>query len=629
MALSVSVTACSDAGSEALSAIEGESISGTVENATKESIQKASGEQETKSFQKRLLFNGYNTEEYYFIDENGNPASGVDWKATTERLREKGQNFTDAVVQAIDGSVVYCYRYETVGNGYRYRVYAVDTSSDETMPLWTSDEGWWLESIDFYQGKLYVTAQGENFQKEEAVFVKDPEAFTFQSEKSNLDSFLNAVKGYNLTVYSTETEQRWGSCSLTRVLEETGYVIGYRDNRYVKISADGTVDELPGMPKDYAYVRAYDSQYVIYSAENEGSGLNVWYLTDLTAGKTEKLMDGGDGLSILAYQDGKLYYSETDEKGFVLVKNTIYQMDVRDKSKKALYEMESVPGATEVSPGTAWFQILGGQIYFVKPLEDQLTWVRAEFDGNQASFRDLGLSVGEKNAFRYGTVIYDMSVDNCPFCGVALEKTYEEAFQLDESQSGYAGQINATLRGHLYGTGEGQGGEYSQEPTDEFCQDHQENPTAWCETTEETVSNVRILNDRYLAVDYSEYWYGGGVHGFPGMGQYLFDLTTGEELTIQDFYSGTEDAFKRLVAEKTQEDFRTYKTYKSESPYFAQDEAEVYQEAYDNVSLDTANVTFEENGVYYNFMPYEMGPYSSGLISVFISYQDLLGRPLS
>ncbi len=136
---------------------------------------------------------------------------------------------------------------------------------------------------------------------------------------------------------------------------------------------------------------------------------------------------------------------------------------------------------------------------------------------------------------------------------------------------------------------------------------------------------MQILNEKYLTVDYSGYWYAGGAHGMPYMNQRLFDLSTGEEKTLQDFYRGSSKDFKKLIATKTKEDYLSYP--ENESPYFAGDADTVYQQAYDYALLDKGNLIFGKDGIDYYYPPYDMGPYASGYIFIHISYQELLGRP--
>jgi hypothetical protein len=137
------------------------------------------------------------------------------------------------------------------------------------------------------------------------------------------------------------------------------------------------------------------------------------------------------------------------------------------------------------------------------------------------------------------------------------------------------------------------------------------------------VYDVEILSDRYIAINMSGYWYGGGAHGMPLRDQLLFDLETGKQMTVEDFYTGSEEDFRRLVAEKTKED---YLSYKNGGPYFAEDADEAYEDAYNYCTLTGGTTEFTSEGMIYYFTPYALGPYAAGFIDILIPYEDLLGR---
>ena len=94
--------------------------------------------------------------------------------------------------------------------------------------------------------------------------------------------------------------------------------------------------------------------------------------------------------------------------------------------------------------------------------------------------------------------------------------------------------------------------------------------------------------------------------------------------TLADFYDGSDESFRKLVADKTVEDFESYD--EGMSPYFASDSEEIYKQAYESVSLEKCIVTFKNDGIYVSYPPYVMGPYAAGYIDIFISYEELLGR---
>ena len=156
------------------------------------------------------------------------------------------------------------------------------------------------------------------------------------------------------------------------------------------------------------------------------------------------------------------------------------------------------------------------------------------------------------------------------------------------------------------------------------CDAHGEDSDVYCETNENTVSEVRIIHDNYLVVDMSSYWYGGGAHGLPGREEFVFDLTTGEELTLKDFYKGSDDDFKKLVAEKVRADYEE-KSKEEFNPYFAETADELYNQVYEYTHVDSNNFYLNEDSVIYYFYPYELASYADGFMEYKFTYQEMFG----
>ncbi|MBQ9490234.1 MAG: DUF3298 domain-containing protein [Lachnospiraceae bacterium] len=638
LALSVGTTACTNMNADFRST-EGMSKESSVSQSTEDGKggqgagqqvvddgSKNQGQAVLSDGRENILFPGYFADVYYGVDSNGNKLSEYRWKDVCEELKQHGMNFDNAVMSAMGDDAFYVYQYEMMEDRNGYHVYAINAKSLEVVSLWTSEEGWWLESIDYYQGKVYITAYSDGAGKKELIYVKDKESFSFQSEENPNMQFIQSMKDFNLTLSSVNLGNRYGCCSITRVLDEAGFVIGSLDDQYYQFTKDGLVNIIPGI-SEYVYIQGYDEDGIVYSKFDDETLTNDLYGVNLKTGENLLIAKGENDSNkeLLGYADGKAYYCISKENPFVLKTNTVYQFQFDSGESRMLYQKESIPGATDVQPGTQSFQLVDGKIYVVMPNGMELRWMKVDPDASAVIFQDQNLVVGEKNIFKYGTVVTDSYILNCPFCGIPLEKYYGEEFQLDARYSAYADDINKKLSNELHDLVQRNLEEFDQlGSTDEECGDHQENPIIYCVTIENEVGNIAILSDRYLTIDYSGYWYGGGVHGMPSAYQRTFDLKTGAEVNLSSFYDGSEESFKKLVAEKTKEDFLSYD--EGETPYFAETAEQVYEDAYKYANLYSGNVFFEEKGITFLYSPYDMGPYASGFISIFISYQELLGR---
>ncbi len=629
LVLCVSLTACTDAKGK-----ETEETKTSVEQQTQTGSEEGSQGQQggteqvttvTELGPEVALLQDYNYGTYYALDKNGNKVAEYHWDEVFNNLRESGQtSLSYATIYAAGDGMLFTYSYEVNNDIWTYHAYAIDPKENKMIKLMNAEEGWWFDGMDYYDGKLYVTTVSDGYQRKECVFVKDPDSFSFTQEENKYDSVIKGMEGYYVTLYSAMLGRSYGTCSITRVLEETGFVIGNKDGKHYLIKKDGSKEVIPGLDKDYLNICGYDAQGMVYYSEDE-SGLYGLYAKNLKTGDTKAVFPSSDDFSFLGYSDGKVYYAALSD-GFIYGTNVVWQYDVASTKSVKLYEKTTIPGAAEVTPGTYLFRVIGDKMFFVDVVGDKLEWIRVTLDQGTVRFENTGMLVGEKNAFRYGTIIYDTFEEKCPYCGIDLEKYYGEAFQLDPSYSKMADQINKVLKEDLDSTIKNYK-ENRRELTDEYCEEHLEMPYVYCETNEDEVNNVRIFGDRYLAVDYNSYWYGGGAHGMPFMGQYLFDLTTGDQLTLKDFYTGSERDFKNLVANKTREDFLSYGDDEYGTPYFATDARSLFNEAYENASIENSHVEFSEEGIYVIYNPYEMGPFASGFIEIFISYEELLGRP--
>lgn len=568
-----------------------------------------------------ILYQGYYSDVYYGLDSRGNKVSEYRWEEARERLGLKEED--SYFVTVADGMFFY-YLYVKEGNGWRYEIYAADAKTMATAKLMTTEAGWWVNSIDGYDGKVYVTLLSSDNVRKEYVFAKEEQGFSFREEANPHDEAIKAMDGYGMTLRSASVGYQYGNCSITRVLEENGYVLGQKDG-YYKIAKDGSISAITGIPVKSAYEEFYDQNGIVYDAwENEDDTI---YYMNLATGEVKQVARVKDSLDVLAYVDGKIYYDTQDYvNDFNLVKKFVYEYDVSKGTSRLLYAKESIPGAVDLQPGTQNFQVADGKLYFVDLVKDQIHWMKFDPEGRGTEeFQDTGLAVGDKSAFHYGKITGDTYVRKCSFCGTPLEKYYGELFELDGSQFDKAGVINDVLRKEHEGVLESyERFKAEVQETEDDCDEHREYPIQWCETVEDHVSGVSVIDGRYLAIDYDSYWYGGGVHGYPGLDQKLFDLTDGKEVFLKDFYQGTEEDFKKLVAQKTKEDCMSYD--EGMSPYFSDPDG-VYAQAYEGASVQGTSVTFNEKGINVLYAPYDMGPFASGFIEVFISYEDLLGRP--
>ncbi|MBP5453798.1 MAG: DUF3298 domain-containing protein, partial [Lachnospiraceae bacterium] len=143
--------------------------------------------------------------------------------------------------------------------------------------------------------------------------------------------------------------------------------------------------------------------------------------------------------------------------------------------------------------------------------------------------------------------------------------------------------------------------------------------TAGKVTDEYNLFEIRDIASNYITVEYDGYWYAGGAHGEPLYIYYLFDKSTGDEVTLKDLYKGSEEDFKKLVANAT---LKYSETFSDDNYPFFNSGQDLYDSAYEYSSIESA-IIWENDGIKVVFDPYALGPYAAGPIEIAISYKDL------
>ena len=563
-----------------------------------------------------MLSRWYGSDEpVYVINANGDLQSKFSMEELKEKLGNKISDFDSVSPRFIDDNILYFSAYEYPNDKYVNYVSAIDLNTYEIQRLWSSD--------DFVY--LRVTKSDENGLKtsiEEVVLTKKRDSLEFTQEVHSYDNITKVTEDMYVNTMDREDRNDYSATALSICFEKCGYVVAVSNDTIYMIDADANVKEIKNPTEDYINVNDFDKDYIVYTSRNETSQYMNCY--DVNSGETRKLMETSDSYGYLGYENGNLYFCEDRSLEYGVQDEAIYQYNLKSDTSRRLYEFKDTPGI-DIMAGTEGWRMIGDSIYFIAPSQDKLNWIKVDVSADLPKLTDTGYMVSEINTFKYGTVTYASTEVKCADCGTVVEKDYGETFVLDGQYSANADKINESLKAYL--VDDILSKEKVVKVNSDICEEHQNtdydiNP--YLETYEHSIFGVDILSDKYLAVEVTGYWYGGGAHGMPTRGQYIYDLETGKEMQLKDFYQGTEKDFKELVAKKTKEDFESYTN--GYPPYFAETAEDVYQQAKDLADLTITMVEFTEDKAYIVFPPYEMGPYASGYIEVPISYEELLGR---
>nr|MCR5502226.1 RsiV family protein [Lachnospiraceae bacterium] len=206
---------------------------------------------------------------------------------------------------------------------------------------------------------------------------------------------------------------------------------------------------------------------------------------------------------------------------------------------------------------------------------------------------------------------------------------YYEYFYFDETDE-VSKKMNSLLSGVYDGIADygRHVAESAQEEYDMMKED-EEYGVKWFSayTYDWNFSYARKIGAHYAEVAFNEYDFEGGAHGYPGMRFLLFDLNTGEELTLSDLYPGTEEEFKDLVAKYTVEDWKKADEYRYYTSYADSEDKEAAEKEMLGNAKESASLymlaSFEEDGITVYYYPYDMGSYASGFIEIAIPYEKL------
>ncbi len=524
-----------------------------------------------------------------------------------------------------DGILYYsCVERDGEQNNISHVIMAIDPGTGEVSKVVEYAYEYYLDTFDFYKGALHMAILEGEYGKQRYYRVltatRDEGKLNYSvSEDNTLRALYDLLSVYDLHINRNENRME----CYERIIDDLGFIIREKDKVYYRITANGSVTEIRGLPDNMSYVSAYDSHYMFFPCYDDNYNIEGIYAYSAMEERARRLNINPEYDYFVSYTGGKLYYCDRAEEEYGINTAELRYMDVGKGTNGTVLNRTKIPGTRMLEPLEDVI-IKGDKVFFRDFDDGKVSWFMADTDGTEKSVRNLGIVTETIDTFDYGNVSYLSATANCPFCGIPLEMVYAEIFVLDPGLSENAGKINEALK-NMMDERTAVVSKELENLTDAECSEHKLYPRQYCVTDEYTVDKIKIIDDRYLTVEISGYWYGGGAHGYPSREQHLFDLTTGEELTIKDFFHGSEDDFKKIIATKVKEDFENYdEESDGYRPYFVDSADEVYESAYGYVNFE--DLLFDDDGILYYFYPYNLASYADGFIEVTVSYEELLGR---
>ena len=556
----------------------------------------------------------------YVVDGNGSLKHSYDLDEIVGKLASKGLSLNVYEFRKYcDGLLYFTKYFQRQDYSYSQAVIAVNPDTLNYATIYETKNDQYLSVIDAYKGaiRLFIVENGEVNKAYGYAIDVDEDTLSCKISNNLLSGFYDVYSGYDFDFYYSEPGD---AQSPDEMIDERGFIIGKKDSSYYMIDGEGSANIVDGLDADNTNIITYDDKYIIYKEMGESGNYDTTNYLNLSTGEKKKFLDTAE-FSGLQMEDGCLYYYINQEVEYGINNYTLFRYDFNSDKMEKLDEKMTVPGVHDYIPYSYGFDIAGNNVFLTGIDDGEIGWYMVDAKADDfGSMKNIGYPIKTISTYDYGEVDYRSETYTCPYCGKEVEKEYIEHFILDSEYSEYADKINS----QLFDTDYGADTTTAENITEEECKEwHGDDVYQYVETYDYNITNVKVLEGRFLLVGDSSYFYGGGAHGMPGMSQSAFDLTTGDAINIETFYKGSEDEFKELIAKKTKEDYESKAG--GENPYFAENSEEAYESA-----LESANfrgcIMFEEDGIRYYFYPYDMGPFASGFIDVFVSYEELFGR---
>jgi hypothetical protein len=128
-------------------------------------------------------------------------------------------------------------------------------------------------------------------------------------------------------------------------------------------------------------------------------------------------------------------------------------------------------------------------------------------------------------------------------------------------------------------------------------------------------TSISFNSDNILSLEIIEYIFTGGAHGNSSFALSSFNLETGEQIKLDDIFSGDYKSELDGVGEKI---FREH--YQADSTQSLYDQGFF---GFENGFALNDNFDLYKNGIKFQFNPYEAGAYVLGAPEVFIPYSEI------
>lgn len=539
----------------------------------------------------------------YVIDMSGNCLQTVDNRLVKKTLEDKYDDADLSNIRIVCGNLAFYGGYKH--DDWDSYVFYVENMKTKEADIFLELEDDYFNKLDYYKGNIYI------YYNEQEYIYTFHDDLTYEVKESGLSDFFEATKDLDVKYKS-------GDSCLSRQLDENGYVPALdEDKNLYTIKKDGTVTKLDVDVSEYSY-QDFDKYGIIFIQYDDDYNYVKTIIVDPETSATKEFV-ADEYFNVRGVTNGICYYAYEKETDVYMMDETYYYAyDMKTGENTFVYSAKRTPGTSYGFGYGDSYDTFNGYLYVADVVDGQGKWLRINVKDGGGEVKDTDCVYKEINAFKYGTVEYDYSKVCCEKCGKPLVRTYQEYFVLSDEFSEYADEINNSIKENSV-EDPAKIFDYSEDD----CSYHEQHTDTLTDTYDKIVYEVDIIKDHYLTVDLSYYSMGvGAAHGYGAGYMLVYDLETGKQMGISDFFDGSEEEFKKLMADKTVEYFNSSEGEERNDNNSVGTDESIYQDAYEQAGFDTTHLEFYEDHVTLVYYQYEIACYAAGCFYIDIPYED-------
>ena len=472
-----------------------------------------------------------------------------------------------------------------------YALVRLQSDGSESEVVYNYGEEYASYNMYFADGTIYVDASGVG----DRITIDADGKVAGVTDSSLASSSVAIPDGYHMVSYVNNGNQ---TAFPDDTIKNNGKMVLINpDYEYVLYDRDGSTSLLGGEVSSY-----YNGKLLINRNTDDYSGYD-YGLVDMKSGEYTYLCYSDDRLNIVAMDNDYVYTSEDAEDGRSTIYNKISLKNGRiDMLLDKQYSEDSL--VTYVN-GTMPC-VLDGKLYTIT-------------SENYAMYNEI-IDLSTKEETVSGESYYDSGigqVGKLERCseeytapdGTVLMTVNAEVLKVSDRYAG-ASKINAVMSDVLDSLSNH---DADRQEALSWYEDAGED-NAWFPrySFDAEVSKITYLDEKVLGFEMNGYDYYGGAHGMPWKDNYLFDLETGERLTLGDLVAVTEEELDAIVVD-------AYKNNGEWEYYWDESENTIIE----GISYETTDFTVTEDGLKFYFYPYALASYAQGFTYATVPYDRL------